>query len=101
MIDVIASIRVKPGRLQEYLEAFKSNVSAVLAEDGCIDYYPALDVESGHPAQSKDPNMVTVVEKWRDVAALAAHSQAPHMLRLRETVGEMVEGISIKVVGKA
>ena len=101
MIDVIASIRVKPGRLQEYLEVFKANVPAVLAEDGCIDYYPALDVESGHAAQSKDPTMVTVVEKWRDVAALTAHSQAPHMLRLRETVGEMVEGISIKVVGKA
>ena len=87
--------------MREYLEVFKANVPAVLAEDGCIEYYPALDVESGHPAQSKDPNVVTVVEKWRDVAALIAHSKAPHMLRLRETAGQMVESISIKVVGKA
>jgi quinol monooxygenase YgiN len=101
MIDVIASIRVKPGRLQEYLEIFKANVPAVLAEDGCIEYYPALDVESGHPAQSKDPNVVTVVEKWRDLAALAAHSRAPHMLRLKEKAGHLVESVSLKVVEKA
>jgi len=101
MIDVIASIRVKPGHVQEHLAIFKANVPAVLAEDGCIEYYPALDVESGHPAQSKDPNVVTVVEKWRDLAALAAHSKAPHMARLKEQAGHLVESVSLKVVEKA
>jgi len=101
VIDVIASIRLKPGRRDEFLTIFKALVPAVIAEDGCHGYYPAVDVDSGHPAQEKDANRVTVVEKWRDSAALLAHSQAPHMVAYGEQVKDMVEDVSLKVVQQA
>ena len=98
MIDVIASIRLRPGRRNDFLSILSANVPDVLAEDGCIDYYPAIDVESGVAVQEKDPDGVTVVEKWRDVPALQAHLKAPHMLAYRAKVADMVEGVSLKVV---
>ena len=39
MIDVIASIRIKDGHTDEFIEKFKANVAAVLAEEGSIDYH--------------------------------------------------------------
>ena len=101
MIDVIASIRLKPGRRDEFLAFFSANVPNVLAEDGCHQYYPAVDVETGLSAQVHDADGVTVVEKWRDVAALQAHLKAPHMAAYREQVKDMVLGTSLKVVQQA
>ena len=98
MIDVIASIRLRPGRRNEFLAILSANVPDVLAEDGCVDYYPAVDVDSGVAVQEKDADGVTVVEKWRDVPALKAHLKAPHMLAYRAKVADMVEGVSLKVV---
>tara|TARA_Y100000588_G_scaffold356070_1_gene411908 strand:- start:7213 stop:7518 length:306 start_codon:yes stop_codon:yes gene_type:complete len=101
MIDVIASIRVKNGFRDEFVQKFKANLPAVLAEEGCIDYYPATDVESKLGIQKKDPDVVTVVEKWENIEALQAHAEAPHMTSFRETVKEIVEDISITVVTRA
>jgi quinol monooxygenase YgiN len=98
VIDVIASIRLKPGRRNEFLAILSANVPDVLAEDGCVDYYPAVDVDSGVAVQEKDADGVTVVEKWRDVPALQAHLKAPHMLAYRAKVADMVEKVSLKVV---
>ncbi len=100
-IDVIASIRVVPGRRDELIQLFKENVPNVLAEDGCIHYYPTVDVDSGAAAQAKDENVVTIVERWESLAALDAHSKAPHMNAYRERVKGIVEGVSIKVLQAA
>lgn len=101
MIDVIATIRLKPGVREEFLAIFNANVPNVVAEDGCHGYYPAVDVASGHPAQEQEHDRVTVVEKWRDVAALQAHSQSSHMLSYGERVKDMVEEVSLRVVQQA
>ncbi len=100
MVNVIASIRVKEGKRAELLEIFKANVPAVRAEDGCIDYYPTVDVEANfdYPPQEKDPSLITVIEKWESLAALRAHTKAPHMLAYREKVKDLVTGLSIKVL---
>ena len=101
VIDVIATIRLKPNCREEFLTLFNSNVPNVVAEDGCHGYYPAVDVDSGHPAQESHHDRVTVVEKWRDVAALQAHSQAPHMIAYGKQVKDMVEDVSLRVVQQA
>lgn len=101
MIVVIASISVKPGTVDEFLTAFKANVPAVLAEDGCIEYMPTLDVESGIPVQQSDPAVVTICEKWESLEHLKAHLTAPHMLAYREKVAHIVEGTTLKVLGPA
>ena len=101
MIDVIASIRIRPGGRKEFLERFKANVPNVLAEDGCIRYQPSIDVDSGIAVQETDENVVTIVEQWASLDALHAHLAAPHMAAYREQVRDLVEGMTLKVLQAA
>jgi len=101
MIHVIASIRVKPGERDTFLEIFKANVQTVLAEKGCIDYMPTIDADAGLPPQMLDPNLVTIIERWERLEDLHAHLKTPHMATYREKVKDIVEGMSLKVLEAA
>jgi quinol monooxygenase YgiN len=101
MINVIASIRVKQGSLSDFLAICKANVPKVREEKGCIEYFPAVDVDAKLPPQARDENVVTVIEKWESLEALHAHLEAPHMLAFREKVKDLVEGRSLKVLREA
>lgn len=101
MISVIASIRVKLGKRSEFLEIFKANLPKVRQEKGCIEYFPAVDVNSGLPPQSLDENMVTIIEKWESLDALRDHLVAPHMLTYKEKVKDIIEGVTLKVLQEA
>lgn len=101
MIHVIASIRIKPGRTTEYIEILKNNVPLVLAENGCRGYEPTIDTESGLEIQSRESDVVTIIEKWEAVDALHAHLKTPHMLAYRRQVADMVDSISVKVLRPA
>ena len=98
MINVIATINLKPGTRGEFLKIFNANVPAVLAENGCVDYVPAIDVDAKLDAQSKDENAVVVIEKWETLDALHAHLQAPHMVEFRKNAGDMIAGMELKVL---
>ena len=101
MINVIASIRVKAGRVSEFLEVFKANVPNVIREKGCIEYFPAVDIAADLPPQRVDENVVTIIERWESLEALRAHLITPHMLAHREKVKDMVEDTSLKVLKQA
>ena len=101
MINVIASIRIKDGRMSEFIDIFKSNVPNVLAEKGCIEYVPTLDVPSGLPVQVLGNNVVTIIEKWGSIEDLKAHMEAPHMLAYKEKVADLVENVSLKILAEA
>ena len=101
MIHVIAAITIKPGQRAAFLERFKNNVPNVLAEEGCVEYAPAVDVDSGIDVQTKDANVVTVIEKWETLAALRAHLAAPHMARYREDTADLTEGLTLSVLEDA
>ena len=99
MVHVIATISTTSGSLAQFLEEFHRIVPLVRAETGCIEYGPTIDVETniaGLPAVRG--NVVTVVEKWDSVEALDAHLKAPHMLRYREAVKDMVASVDIRVL---
>ena len=101
MISVIASIKVKAGRVPQFIEILESNVPEVRKEKGCIEYFPAVDIDSGLPVQKLDKDIVTIVEKWESMEALRAHLKTPHMLAYREKVKNIVEELSIKVLKEA
>ena len=91
MIHVVAEIRLQPGTLGGFMPEFTRLVPLVRAEDGCIEYSGAVDYPSGVGAQSPvRPDLVTVIEKWRDAAALEAHGRAPHMDAYRARVKDFV-----------
>jgi quinol monooxygenase YgiN len=98
MIHVIASVHVKAGRVNEFLEIFKSNIPKVREENGCIQYLPAIDIDSGLPPQVFEDNVVTIIEKWENLDALQDHLKAPHMLVYMEKVKNVVENVLLKVL---
>jgi quinol monooxygenase YgiN len=101
MIHVIASIQVKEGKMAQFIEIFKGNIPNVLHEEGCIEYFPTVDVQTGLPPQDYNQNVATIIEKWRSLDDLKAHLAAPHMLNYKEKVKDIVEGMSVKVLAEA
>ncbi len=101
MINVIASIQIKEGQLSEFIEIFKSNVPNVIAEKGCIEYVPTVDVPTGLPPQELNSNVVTIIEKWDNLEDLQAHISASHMLAYKEKVKNLIEKMSLKILKEA
>jgi len=102
MIHVIATIEVVPGARDQFLTAFHELVPYVLAEDGCIEYGPTVDVPGSFGAQIPyRADVVTIMEKWRDVEALKAHSVAPHMTPYRAAVKSIVVGMTLQILQPA
>ena len=98
MINVIASIHIKEGRLSEFMEIFKANLPNVLKEQGCLEYLPTSDVPTGLPPQELNNNVVTIIEKWDNLVDLQAHISSPHMLIYKEKVKHLVDKLSFKVL---
>ncbi|MBA3686551.1 MAG: antibiotic biosynthesis monooxygenase [Planctomycetes bacterium] len=100
MIHVVATLTVKPGTRSEFLGEFQRMVPQTLAEDGCLGYEPLIDCPAGvHTRQiSERAEVVTVVERWRDLAALQAHLVAPHMAAYRERVKHLVVSGSLQIL---
>lgn len=101
MVSVVATIKIKPGTRESFLEHFLELVPTVLAENGCIEYFPAVDAETGMDVQARDADAVTVIEKWESVEALKAHLAAPHMDTFREKVADIVTDLTVKVLTPA
>jgi quinol monooxygenase YgiN len=71
----------------------------VRAEDGCLHYAAAVDEPTGLAAQPPArPDVVVLVEKWRDLTALHAHLAAPHMTAYRERVKAVVVRTTLQVL---
>lgn len=99
MIHVLALIEVTPGRRDEFLATFHDLVPKVRAEQGCIEYGPTVDLPATLTVQTPvGEGVVVVVEKWDSVQALEAHLVAPHMQAYRQSVENIVVGITIHIL---
>lgn len=102
MIHVIAIITAKPGMREAILREFRANMPAVLAEDGCIEYGPAVDAEGIGAIQTPfGPDTFVVVEKWTSAETLKAHAAAPHMAAYAARVRDMIASRVIHVLSPA
>lgn len=99
MIHVLAILTAKPGQRDAVLQHFKAIVPTVLAEAGCIEYGPVIDVPDADPAFG--PDTFVVVEKWESMAALKAHAAAPHMKAYGERVKELMAARAVHVLQPA
>jgi quinol monooxygenase YgiN len=98
LIHVLAIITTKPGLRDKVLEAFHANMPAVHAEDGCIEYGPAVDAEGVGGFQAKlGPDTFAVIEKWESIDALKTHAAAPHMAAYGAKVKDMLANRVIHV----
>jgi len=102
VIHVVAIITAKSGQRGAVLVQFRAIIPAVLAEEGCIEYGPAVDAEPGPPFQAKlGPDSFVVVEKWASPEALKAHAGAPHMAAYGAQVKDLLESRVVHVLSPA
>ena len=99
MIHVLAEIRTHPGSRDAFVADLRALEPVVRAEVGCIEYAGAIDVATGIAAAAPvREDVVMVIEKWTDEAALAAHLDAPHMNAHRARVKGFVDSVLIHVL---
>ena len=99
MIHVLAMITTKPGQRAAVLKEFHANIPNVRAEQGCIEYGPAIDAEGAGAIQTTlGPDSFVVIEKWESLDALRAHGVAPHMKDYAARTKEMVANRVIHVL---
>ena len=102
MIHVVAIITAKPGMRAQILEAFHANMPAVHAEQGCIEYGPAIDAEGVGSFQTKfGADTFVVIEKWESLDALKAHGASPHMAAYAAKTRDMIASRVIHVLQPA
>jgi quinol monooxygenase YgiN len=102
MVHVLAIITTKPGQRDTVLQLFKANVPHVLAEQGCIEYVAAIDMQGGPPSQTLyGPYTFVVIEKWSDFDALKAHSVAPHMVAYAKSTKDLLVNRAIHILQDA
>ena len=62
---------------------------ATKAESGCLDYAYAVDLA--------EPELLRVIERWTDEAALAAHFASSHMATFNQVLaGAQIAAASVK-----
>lgn len=99
MINVLAIITAKPGKRDEVLAAFRANVPAVKAEQGCIEYGAAVDAAGVGGFQTKfGDDAFVVIEKWESLDALKAHAASPHMAAYGAKTKELLASRVIHVL---
>jgi quinol monooxygenase YgiN len=102
MVHVIAVITTKPGQRAAVLAHFNANVPAVRAEQGCIEYGAAVDLDPALKFQTAyGPDTFVVVEKWESAQALLAHAAAPHMAAYAAKVKDLLANRAIHILQPA
>ena len=98
MIHVLATIEVQPGKRDEFLRAFRDLIPEVRAEDGCIEYGAAIDLQTTLPSQPPlRENVVMVIEKWDERRLGRTLGSSAHD-RYRAAVKDLVVGTEICVL---
>ena len=91
MIHVVAILTAKPGQRDAMLAAFADYIPIVHTEAGCIEYATVIDAPDMGRIQTKlGDDGFAVIEKWQDVASLAAHGAAPAMAAHSARIKDMV-----------
>ena len=102
MIHVLAIVTTKPGTRARFLDAYRANLPAVLAEEGCLAYEAAIDVAASSPGFAQfGPDVFVVVERWASLEALHAHAVAPHMKAYGAKTKDLIASRVIHVLSPA
>ncbi|NIF22099.1 putative quinol monooxygenase [Candidatus Pantoea multigeneris] len=97
MIHVIAIIKAKPGMRDQIISHVQENIPAVIAEEGCIEYRPVIDL-SAEAVTGFGADTLVIIEKWRDETCLKNHSVAPHMKNYAEKVKDFIQERTIHIL---
>ncbi len=100
-VYLVVSIRVREGKIHEFLQGLSSSVTRIRREKGCIQYMPLVDLDIGPGPQIPDGNVVTILEKWDTLESFRAHLSAPELAVQMEREKDIIEEMTIKVLREA
>jgi quinol monooxygenase YgiN len=86
MISIVAKFVVKEGKEAKFLELVAPLVKASNEEEGCMEYALHKHIDK--------PGVYTMIEKWKDKAAVDFHNNTPHFTSI---VPQIVELASAEV----
>ena len=98
MIHVVARVTLKPGTAPLFLREFRDLTVLVRQEPGCVDYFPAQDVNMDLSSQRLGPDSVTILEKWTSRKALESHLRSGHMRGFEDRIKNIVLNIELSIV---
>ena len=81
---ILVEFKVKVGKEKDFEAAFKPALEATRKEPGCVAYY--LNRDPDHP------ELYTMYEQFKSIAAVEAHLKETHTETLLKTVVPMCEG---------
>ena len=84
MIVIAGSARVRADVLDSALRTASKMAESSRAEDGCIDYRFAIDID--------DPSTVRLFEQWESEAALQSHFATAHFAEFSHLLVEILDG---------
>ncbi len=84
MVAVIAKMKIKEGKMDEATELFRGLVPKVGQEEGTVGYALCRD--------SRNPDLLVVIERYRDKEAIQAHSSTPHFKEFSVAVAPLLDG---------
>lgn len=84
MVALIAKMKIKEGKMGEATELFRELVPKVGEEEGTMAY--AVCRDKAHP------DLLVVVERYRDREAIQAHSSTPHFKEFSKALGALLDG---------
>lgn len=84
MISVIAKLPIQEGKVDEAIAVIKELVKDVAKEEGTLFYTLNRD--------SKNPNTLVFMERYKDKDALKAHSATPHFKVFFAKSGALLSG---------
>ena len=88
----VARFTAKDGRLDDLKRALSALVPLTRQEEGCISYALHADLQ--------DPNILTMIERFRDRDAFDLHSQSPYLQDFLKIAGTLAETIQVNLYGE-
>jgi quinol monooxygenase YgiN len=99
MVYVIAVITAKPGKREEFLQAYREVVPQVRLEPGCLEYGPLIDLAESDLGTKYGPDTFVVIGKWDSFENQKAHAALrPHMVAFREKTSSLLDHREIHVL---
>jgi len=84
MVALIAKMKIKEGKMDEATDLFRDLVPKVSTEEGTVGYAVCRD--------QKNPDLLVVVERYRDREAIQAHSATPHFKEFSSAIAPLLGG---------
>ena len=87
MIVLVVNFQVKEGMKEAFSGVLAPLIEGSQKEEGCIEYDLYKD--------DQKENVFTLLEKWKDQAALDFHNETAHFKTYAPKLGELCENISM------